>query len=176
MPKVRYETHLVHERGHTFEQLLEVEDRRDLTADLRQCLERHDVGFFALEQPRILDRHSDMRAELPEHRLVARRELPDLLPVQVQGADDPLLATQRHGDLRPHVRHRADVTRIGQHVIDDQRPPLGHHGPDDALADGQTERPLDLVRVAHRVGDAQVLAFLVEQPHGKCLERRQPGD
>ena len=135
-----------------------------------------DVGLLALEQPRVLDGHGHVRAELPQHRLVARRELADLLAVQVQRPDDALLAPERHGDLRAHLRHRADVSRVGQHVVDDQRPAFGDDRADDALADRQPERPLDVLRIADGVRDAQVLALLVEQPDGKGLERRQARD
>ena len=167
---------LVDERGDALEQLLEVEDRGDLAPDLGQRLERLHVGFLALEQPCVLDRHRHVRAELPQHGLVARRELADVLAVQVQRPDDALLTPERHGDLRAHLRHRADVSRVGQHVVDDQRPALGHDRADDALADGQPERPLDVLRIADGVRDAQVLSFLVEQPDGKGLERGQARD
>ena len=167
---------LVHQRGDALEQLLEIEDRGHLPADLRQRLERLDVRLLPLEEPRVLDGHRDVRAELAQHRLVARRELPDVLAVQVERPDDPFLAPQRHGNLRPHVGHRPDVPRVGQHVVDHQRPAFGHHGAHDALADRQPERPLDIVGVADGVGDAQILALLVEQPHGKGLEGRQARD
>ena len=167
---------LVHERGDTLEQLLEVEDGGHFPADLRQRLERLDVGLLALEQPRVLDRHRDVCAKLPQHRLVARRELPDVLAVQVEGPDDALLAPKGHGDLRSHVGHRADVSRVREHVVDHERPALGHDRAHDALADCQTEGPLDLLGIAHRVRDAQVLAFFIEQPHRKGLERGQARD
>ena len=50
------------------EQLVEIEDRRDIPADLGERLERFGVVPAALEQPRVDERHRHMRAELPHDR------------------------------------------------------------------------------------------------------------
>ena len=49
-------------------QLVEIEHRRDFAADLGERLERVGVAPAALEQPRVDQRHRDVRRELPEDR------------------------------------------------------------------------------------------------------------
>ena len=46
------------------EQLVEIENRRDLAADLGKRLERFGIETAALEQPRVDERDRDVRAEL----------------------------------------------------------------------------------------------------------------
>ena len=65
----------VREDGDALEQLVEIENRGDLLADLGQRLERRGVLPLAIEQPRVLERHGDVRAELAQHGLVALGEL-----------------------------------------------------------------------------------------------------
>ena len=47
-------------------QLIEVEDRRDLAADLGQRLERLGVEAALLEEPRVDERDRDVRGELAQ--------------------------------------------------------------------------------------------------------------
>ena len=49
-------------------QLVEVQDRRDLAADLGERLERLGVAAAPLEQPRIDQRDRDVRGELAQDR------------------------------------------------------------------------------------------------------------
>ena len=61
--------------GDARQQLVEVEDRAELAADLGQRFERARVLALVLEQPRVLDRDRDVRAELPQDHLVGLGEL-----------------------------------------------------------------------------------------------------
>jgi cellobiose-specific phosphotransferase system component IIA len=88
------------------EELIQRQHRRDLAADLRQRLERRRVEAAALEQPRVDDRHGDVRGELPQQHHVGRRELIAMPAQQVERADRPLLVQQRHDELRRHARGR----------------------------------------------------------------------
>ena len=155
---------------------IELEDRSDVAADFRERLESGRVLALALEEPRVFDRDSDVRAELPQHRFVTRRELTDLLAVQVDRADDALLPAQRDDQLRSHVRDRSHVPRIDLDVVDQERPALGDGRADDALSDAQAEALLDVLGIADGVGDVQVLVLLVQQPDRERLERREPRD
>ena len=60
---------------------------------------------LALEQPRVLDRHRDVRAELAQHHFVDLGELARGVAEQVQRADDAPLAPQRHDQLGVRARH-----------------------------------------------------------------------
>ena len=62
--------------GDARQQLVEVEDRAELARDFRQRFERARVLALVLEEPRVLDRDRDVRAELPQQRLVGLGELP----------------------------------------------------------------------------------------------------
>ena len=165
-----------HEDGDPLEQLVEIQDRRYLLANLRQRLERRRILALAIEQPRVLERHRHVRAELPQDRFVSFGELARLRAEEVQGADDALLPPQRHHQLGPCARHRVDVTRIAGHVADAHRFSPRDRGADDALANLHPERAAGLLRVSDRVGDAQVAAFVVQQIHGEGVKLGEPGD
>ena len=55
------------------EQLVEIEHRRDVAADLGQRLERVGVVAAALEEPRVDDADRDVRGELAQQLDVGRR-------------------------------------------------------------------------------------------------------
>ena len=102
---------------------------------------------------------------------------PDLLAVQIQRADDALLAPERHDQLRPHARRCCPTYAVVRlHVVDEQRPALGDGGADDALADAQPEGLLHVLRVADGVGDAQIVRFSSSSQTAERLERRQARD
>ena len=56
------------------------------------------------------------------------------------------------------------------HVVDENRLALGDRGADEAVADLDAQRPDDVVRIADRVGDRQLLAARIEQVDGKRLK------
>ena len=147
-----------------------LQDRAELAADLRQRLERAGVLALVLEQPRVLDRDRDVRAELAQQHLVDLGELAGGVAQQVERADDAPLAAQRHDELGVRAGHRLDVARIGVDVVDENRLPFGDRGADQPLADLHAQRPHDVVGVADGVGDRQLLAARVEQVDGERLE------
>ncbi len=160
------------------EQLVEIEHRRDLAADLGERLERLGVAAAALEQPRVDERDRDVRGELPHDRDVAFGELVAVAAEDVQRADRPRLVQQRHDDLGVHARHELDVARIGRQVVDEQRLLAGDRRADEAVprASAAGSVGVGARRVADRVRRTQLAAPLVEQVHGERLERDQPAD
>ena len=162
--------------GEPRQQLVGVEDRAHLAADLGQRLERLRVLALRFEQPRVGDGLRDVRAELAQDPLVALGERAEAIAQQVERADHLALVPQRHGQLRLRARHHRQVARVGVHVVEQDRPLLGHGGADRALADLQREMLDDLVRIAHGVGDAQLFAPLVEQIHREHREAGEPRD
>ena len=87
------------EDGDAFEQLVEVQNRGDLLADLGEGLQGGGVLPLAVEQPRVLERHGHVRAELAEDCLVAVGELARLGAEEIERADDALLPPERHDEL-----------------------------------------------------------------------------
>ena len=78
------------------QQLVGIENRAHLAADLRQRFERLGVLALRLEQPRRRDRLRDVRAKLPQDPLVAFGERAELVAQQVERADHLALVAQRH--------------------------------------------------------------------------------
>jgi hypothetical protein len=115
-------------------------------------------------------------AELPQHHLVDVGELSDRVGQQIQRTDDATLAPQRHDELRARSRHRFDVTGIGPDVVDQNRLALGDGGAHQAVPDLQTQVAGRVFGIAHRVGDAQLVALRVEQVHREGLELGEPRD
>ena len=152
------------------EELVQVEDRAELAADLGQRFQRAGVFARVLEQTRVFDRHRDVRPELAQEHLVDFGELPLRFAQKVEGADDAALATQRHDELGVRPRHRLHVSRIDMYIVDEDRLSLGNRGADEALPHLDAERPDDFVRIADRIRDRQLLAARIEQVHRKRLE------
>ena len=71
------------------QQLVEIEDRGNLAADLGQRLERLGVAALEIEEPRVLERHGDERRELRQQRHVGLVEGVVLMAEDVERADDP---------------------------------------------------------------------------------------
>ena len=107
------------------QQLVGIENRAHLAADLGQRLERLGVFALRLEQPRGRDRLRDVRAKLPQDPLVALGERAELVAQQIERADHLALVAQRHRQLRLRARHHRQVARIGIDVVEQDRPLLG---------------------------------------------------
>jgi len=90
----------------------------------------------------------------------------------------PILAlpAQRDDELRLRAGHRFDVARIGAGVVDQDRLAIGDRGADQAAADRQAERPRDVLGIADRVGNRQIVALRIEQVDGERLEVGQARD
>jgi hypothetical protein len=71
------------------EELIEIEQRRDLPAELRQRLERVGIASAALVQPCIDERHGDVRRELANDRDVTLGELTAMAAQDVERAQRP---------------------------------------------------------------------------------------
>ena len=152
------------------QQLVEVENRAELAADLRQRLERAGVLALVLEQPRVLDGDGDVRAELAQQHLVDLGELAFGVAQQVQRADDAALPAQRHDKLGIGTGDGFDVSRIGVDVVHEQRQAFGHRRAHEPLSYFYSKGPDHIVRVADGVGDGQLLTAGIEQVDGECLK------
>ena len=115
------------------QQLVEIEDRAHLAADLGQRLERLAILALRLEEPRVDDRLRDVRRKLAQDRFVALGERVLAIREQVERADHLALVPQRHRQVRLHALDDADVARIGGDVVDEDRPLLGDRRADQAL-------------------------------------------
>ncbi len=156
------------------QQLIEIEDRRDLAPDLSQELEGLGVLPLPLEEPRIDERGGDVRRKLTEDRRVAIRVAIPLAAEDVERANRLRLVHERHGDGRHHAGHDADVVRFGRDVADDERLLRLDDPPDDALR--QAQRETGRVRIAFRVADTKFPPLLVEQIDGEGVERDEAPD
>ena len=105
------------------EQRVEVEDARELAADLGERLDRVRVAPLRFEQARVLDGDRHRRGEVAQRLDFGRRELAEVAAEQVERADRLALAPQRHHQLRPRARHDLDVVRLVGHVVGQQRAP-----------------------------------------------------
>ena len=123
-----------HEVRDARKQLVKVENRRDVTADLGQQLERLSVFMLALEQPRVGDRHRDMGAELPENRQIRVAELSALVTQERDRADWLRLVEQRDHEAGLGLRHCRRMTPVGRQVVDQQRLFLGTRAANETVA------------------------------------------
>ena len=117
-----------------------------------------------------------MGGELPEDRLVGLGELPQRIAQEVERADDPSLAAERHDELRVRARHGFDVSWIGADVVDEKRLSFGDRGAHQAVSHLHAERARDVRGVSYRVGDGELAAVRIEQIDGEGLKLGEPGD
>jgi hypothetical protein len=158
------------------QQLVEIQDRRDIAADLGEGLQRVGVLTLPLEQSRILDGHRHGRRELAQHLLVGLRELARHAAQEVQRPQDPAFAPQRDDELRLRAGNSLPVARVRGDIIDEQRPAFGHGGANQRLADLQAQRASRLLGIPDRVRNAQLAPAFVQQVDGECLEIDEPLD
>ena len=106
-----------------------------------------------LEEPRVLDRHGDVRAELPQQRFVGLGELSRRVAQQVERANDAALPSQRHDELGERTGHGLDVARVFAHVVDEDWLAFPDGGAHETVPDLDAQRPGHLVGVTDRVRD-----------------------
>ncbi len=128
------------------------------------------------QEPRVLDRDRNMRAELPQQRLVGFRELTGGVAQQVERADDAALPPQRHDQLRLRPGYGLQVSRVGVDVVHQYRFAFSHGGAHQALADLDAQRARDVIGIADGVRDRQPFAPRIEEVDRKRLEFRDPRD
>ena len=157
------------------EQLVEVEHRRDVAPDLGQRLERVGVAPHLLEQLRVDDADGDVRRELAQQLHVGGRELVLAMAENVERADRPLLVQQRDDELGRHAGHDGHITRVGRHVVHEQRHLARDRRAHQALARLEPHRRRRF-RVPDRVGDAQIRPAVLAQIDGEGVELDQPRD
>ena len=115
-----------------------------------------------------------MRGELPDDGDVALGELVAMAAQDVERAERPRLVQQRHDHRRVHVRHEADIARIGVRSLTSTGCSVATAAPTRPCP-SQPERRVAL-RITDHVGRAQLPAPLVEQVDGERVERDQPAD
>ena len=157
------------------EQLVDVEHRGHLVADLGEGLERLRVQTALFEQARVHQRDRHVSRELGDDRDVVFGELPAIAAEDVQRADRPRLVPERHHHLGSHAGHELDVARIGRDVVHEQRCFAGDRGADQTDPRTQPDR-LFRFRVPDGVRQPQLPPPFVEQVHRERLERDQPAD
>ena len=111
-----------------------------------------------------------------EDGLIDERELAGVVAEEIQRPDYASLPAQRHDELGVGARDGFDVTRIGVHVVHEQRQSVGDGGADEAFTDFHAKRARDFRGVADRVRDGQLAALRIEEVNSKRLELGDPGD
>jgi hypothetical protein len=84
--------------------------------------------------------------------------------------------TKWNDELGVHARYQSNVPRVVVHVVDQNRPLLGHGRTDDALTDLETEVEHEIERIAFGVRDLQLLPGFVQHVNGEDGERGQTCD
>ena len=140
--------------GHALQQLVEVQDRRGLLADLVERGEQARVPARLAIQGGVLDGHGQVAGQHEQggarFGVVGVR----VGPFDVEHAHEPVAVDERDGELGPHSGHDGEVPRILAHVGDEERLLLPGGGADDALARLDAQAGRDHVVVAlHEGGD-----------------------
>ncbi len=163
------------EVGDARQQLVEIQNGRELAPDFRQCLERAGVLALVFEEARVLDGHRDVRPELAHDELVDLGELTGAVTEQVECTKHAPLAAQRHHQFGLRPGDCFDVPRIARHVIDDDRLAFEDRGAHKPVSKLQS-KVVRGFRVPHGIRQHQFARFFIEQVRGKRLEVGQPRD
>ena len=129
-----------------------------------------------LEQPCVDDGLRDVDAKLRQDVLVALGEGARAVAQEVESADDAVLVAERNGQLPFDAGDGPPKPRVVVHIVDQYRTLFRDGGPDDALADLQSERPDDLVWISLCVRNVERLRLVVEEVDGEHGKIREPRD
>src|SRR5215469_16460687 len=156
-----------HQIGYALQQLVDIEDGRELAADLRKQRELTRLPRYSRVEASILDASSDARGEQREQTLVLFGERARLRGFDVEYADDFVLRNERHGKLGAHVKSRVDEVLLGPDVVDQYCFAPLYSLTSNALSDLDADALGDFGRMAHLEAYAQLLCLFVEQQDGK---------
>jgi hypothetical protein len=149
------------------QQLLAVEDRGQLTADLVQQRERARLLAHVLVQPRVLDTVGQVPGDEGQQLLVGVVEVVGVAASHVEDSDGAVLHHQGNSQLGACIGHGADVAAVRPHVVQTQGPLGLGDGADDPLPQPEGPVVADLLGVAHREVEAQLLAQGVQEQDGE---------
>ena len=160
--------------GNALQQLIDIQDRGELAADLGEQRQLARLPRDARVQPRVLDADGDARGKQRQQPLVLFGEGAGLIGFDVDHADDFVLGDQRNGQLGAHAGRGVDEVLFGGDVVDQHGFAALHGLPGDALADLDADALGDLRRMADLEADAQLLRLLVQQQDGEDLVVDEP--
>ena len=149
------------------QQLIDVEDRGQLAADLGQQRELARLPRNPRVEPRVLDSDGDARGEQRQQLLVFLGEGVGLGGFDVENADHLVLGDQRNGQFGMDAGRGVDEVLLRGHVVDQHGLAAQHGLAGDALADLDADALGDFGRMPHLEADAQLLRLFVEQQDGE---------
>ncbi len=153
--------------GHALQQLIEVENRGELAADLGEQRELAGLPRHAGIEASVLDADGDARGEERKQALVLFVESAGLGGLDVEYADDLVLGNEWDGQLGVNTGSVVDGILLSGQVVDQHGFAALHGLSGDALADLDADALGDLRRVPDLEANAQVLGFFVQQQNGK---------
>ncbi len=153
----------LHQTGDRAQQLLAVQDRRQLTADLVQQRKRARLIADALVEPCVLDPVGEAVSHERQQLLVGLAKMVRLPTSDVEHADRAILDVEGNRHLGAHDRRSTDVARIRRDIAHVQRLLGLGHAADDPLPEAERPVRLDLVGVAQSEIEAQLLPQRVQQ-------------
>ena len=98
--------------GHALQQLVEVEDRGGLLADLVEGGQEARVPARLAVQGRVLDGDGQVAGQDEEGGARLRVVGVRVRPLDVEHPDEPVAVDERDGELRPHAGHDGEVARV----------------------------------------------------------------
>ncbi len=153
--------------GNPLQQLVDIQDRGQLAADLGQQGQLPRLPRHARVQARVLDADGDARREQRQQPLVLFGERARLVGFHIDHADDFVLGDQRHRQLGTNAGRGVDEVLLRRNVVDQHGFALLHRSSGYSLADLDADALGDLRRMTNLEANAQLLGLLVQQQDGE---------
>ncbi len=144
--------HALDDLGQPLQELVEVEDRGRLLADLVERREEPRVPPRLAVERRVLDRHREVPGQDLEGGARRRSEELDRRALDVEDTHQVVLAHERDREFGHHVGEEGDVARVLRNVGHEDRLALGGGRPHDPLSHSHPEPGGHLEVVALDVG------------------------
>src|SRR5205807_608136 len=153
--------------AYAFEELIKVENRCEILADLVQQQKGIGLAHDARIEPGILNAYRDAGGNQGQQSRMFVFKISGLGRFYVDDPNDPVLGDQRDSQFGAHMRNRCDVRGFLGDIVYQDGPALLDRSPGDPLSDLHPD-PFRHVRgVTNLKSEPQLLSALIQEQNGE---------
>ena len=165
---------LLHGRRNLVNQLVDLERRSHIEADVIQQREQFAVSAFALVHAGVFNRDGDLARQQTEQPALILAEVIRFRTLDIEHPDDAILTDQRHSKLGSDIFHGLDVARVGSDVVYDDDSSFHRRGACNTIADLDAEVLDHVRRMADSESQVKLLFFVVDEEYREGIKRYDP--
>jgi len=149
--------------GHGFEHRWQIERPQQAQRQRPQADQRLDLALAFVEEARVFDGDRGVLGQRGHKAHVRLGERIGARIREIEHPDCPVVAHERHTQLRPHARRPRQVLGIGIHIGKDDRLPRAQDLPCDALTHAPAVPAFELAPLRVEPGDHHVMLRVDQQ-------------